>query len=325
MTKILYYNYFIKKGNIKTNASLIPLLEHIFSLSPNLGEREKEIYINGKLERILLTEIHTPLKNEINNIIDSEAKIITFSRKRKNNPYIADDGSDQYIQIPENRKILELATALIIPSKNLILLQRNIHSTSIKIISKYLSEFLNDSFTLQFTPIKTDNKLDDILHSKYISKIELKFSTEKLNESIGAIEQKKFDSVFVELVESQSKVANLTGSPDTNITFSNGLTRSSLKIDETINFINFIKNINPEDSPLKSIKIKYKPSPFKKVQEIDLVVDGIRFFEIQLDSNGGEYAGNCICRTYYDMSSSHYNKVFKELFHYELISQSDFI
>lgn len=325
MTKILYYNYFIKKGNIKTNASLIPLLEHIFSLSPNLGEREKEIYINGKLERILLTEIHTPLKNEINNIIDSEAKIITFSRKRKNNPYIADDGSDQYIQIPENRKILELATALIIPSKNLILLQRNIHSTSIKIISKYLSEFLNDSFTLQFTPIKTDNKLDDILHSKYISKIELKFSTEKLNESIGAIEQKKFDSVFVELVESQSKVANLTGSPDTNITFSNGLTRSSLKIDETINFINFIKNINPEDSPLKSIKIKYKPSPFKKVQEIDLVVDGIRFFEIQLDSNGGEYVGNCICKTYYDISSNHYNKVFKELFHYELISQSDFI
>ena len=24
MTKILYYNYFIKKGNTKTNASLIP-------------------------------------------------------------------------------------------------------------------------------------------------------------------------------------------------------------------------------------------------------------------------------------------------------------
>ena len=325
MTKILYYNYFIKKGNTKTNASLIPLLEHINSLAPSLGEREKDIYINGKLERILLTEIHSPLKNEINNIIDSKARIITFSRKRKNNPYIADDGSDQYTQIPENRKILELATALIIPRKNLILLQRNIHSTSIKIISKYLSEFLNDSFTLQFTPIKTDNKLDDILHSKYISKIELKFSTEKLTESIGTIEQKKFDSVFVELVESQSKVANVTGSPDTHITFSNGLTRNSLKIDETINFINFIRNITPEDSPLKSIKIKYKPSPTKKVQEIDLVVDGIRSFDIHLDSNGGEYVGNCICKAYYDNPYNLYNEEFNTLVHYDFISQSDFI
>lgn len=62
MTKILYYNYFIKKGNTKTNASLIPLLEHINSLAPSLGEREKDIYINGKLERILLTEIHSPPK-----------------------------------------------------------------------------------------------------------------------------------------------------------------------------------------------------------------------------------------------------------------------
>ena len=44
MTKILYYNYFIKKGNTKTNASLIPLLEHINSLAPSLGEREKDIY-----------------------------------------------------------------------------------------------------------------------------------------------------------------------------------------------------------------------------------------------------------------------------------------
>ena len=89
MTKILYYNYFINKNNNKTNASIVPLLDHIIKLPPRLGDREKEITLNGSTERILLTEIHTPDKGLINQNINSDMKLITFARKRKKNPYVA--------------------------------------------------------------------------------------------------------------------------------------------------------------------------------------------------------------------------------------------
>ena len=44
MTKVLYYNYFITKKGIRTNASIIPLLDYILSLKPDLNLRERNIY-----------------------------------------------------------------------------------------------------------------------------------------------------------------------------------------------------------------------------------------------------------------------------------------
>lgn len=328
MTKILYYNYFIIKEGNCTNASIIPLLEHILSLEPKLDSREKEIAINGKLERVLLTEIHSPSKIEINNTVDSDAKIITFSRKRKKNPYVANDGSDKYEQIPESRKVLELATALVIPRKNLILLQRNIHSTSIKLISRYLSEFLNDDITIKFEPVTTNNDLNDVLNSKLISRIEFKFSTEKLSEIMENVEDLKHtpaDSVFVELLELQNKAAGITKSPETSICFSKGRFHTTLSIEESVKMIRFIQAINPDDSPLKSIKIKYKSHTLGAMKEVDLVADGILSFNITLDSNGGEYVGNNICKTYYDTHQNLYKEEKRPLKEYVLDIKNDFI
>lgn len=328
MTKILYYNYFITKKGKQTSASIIPLLEHILSLEPKLGSREKEIIINGNLERVLLTEIHSPSKIEINKTVDSDAKIITFSRKRKKNPYVANDGSDQYEQIPESRKVLELATALVIPRKNLILLQRNIHSTSIKLISRYLSEFLNDDLTIKFEPVVTNNNLNDVLNSKIISKIEFKFSTEKLSEiieNIQNIQKDNTNSVFVELLELQNKVADITNSPETSLCFSKGRLHTTLSVEESVKMIRFIQAINPDDSPLKSIKIRYKSHVLGVMKEVDLVADGILSFDITLDSNGGEYVGNNICKAYYDNQQNLYKEQKRQLKKYILDVQNDFI
>lgn len=321
MTKILYYNYFINKNNNKTTASIVPLLEHIIKLPPTLGDREKEIPLNGSMERILLTEIHTPDKGLINQNINSDMKLITFARKRKKNPYVANDGSDAYEQIPTESKVLELATALIIPEKNLILLQRNIHSTTIKAISRYLSEFTNNDIDIKFEPINSDKKINDVLNSKYISRLEFKFSTEKLSQIIGNINKKNVNSVFVELLEVQNKMANTTNSPDTTISFSNGRFRNSLNTEESINFIKFIQAINPYDSPLINIKVRYKPTPYDKIKEVDLVTDGIRSFSIDLDSNSGEYVGNSIFKEYFTNPNNIYDEQLENLESYTLNSE----
>lgn len=325
MTKILYYNYFINKNNNKTNASIVPLLDHILKLPPTLGHREKEILLNGSTERILLTEIHTPDKGLINQNINSDMKLITFARKRKKNPYVANDGSDAYEQISIDKKVLELATALIIPGKNLILLQRNIHSTTIKAISKYLSEFTNDDIDIKFEPINIDKKINDVLNSKYISKLEFKFSTEKLSQIIGNINKKNTNSVFVELLEVQNKMANITASPDTTVSFSNGRFRNSLNTEESINFIKFIQAICPDDSPLINIKVKYKTTNYGKIKEVDLAADGIRSFSIDLESNSGKDVGNSIFKEYFTNPNNIYDEQLENLENYNLDNKTDFI
>ena len=89
--------------------------------------------------------------------------------------------------------------------------------------------------------------------------------------------------------------------------------------------IRFIQAINPDDSPLKSIKIKYKSHTLGVMKEVDLVADGILSFNITLDSNGGEYVGNNICKTYYDTHQSLYKEEKRPLKEYVLDIKNDFI
>ena len=203
----------------------------------------------------------------------------------------------------------------------MILLQRNIHSTTIKAISRYLSEFTNDDINIKFEPINSDKKINDVLNSKYISKLEFKFSTEKLSQIIGNINKKNTNSVFVELLEMQNKVANITYSPNTTVSFSNGRFRNSLNTEESINFIKFIRAICPDDSPLINIKVKYKTTNHGKIKEVDLAADGIRSFSIDLESNSGKDVGNSIFKEYFTNPNNIYDEQLEDLESYTLKSE----
>lgn len=325
MTKILYYNYFITKKGVRTNASIIPLLDYILSLKPDLNLRERNIYHNKVFERILLNKVHTPHKHEISHTIDSDSCIVTFSRKRRKNPYVSDDGSDEYEQIPENRKVLELATALIIPRKNLILLQKNRHSVSINLIKKYLSEFLSDDFSVEFIPITQPSKFEEIKKSKSISKVEFVFDTQTLGSMIRNETIPEEDSVYSQAVKAQYSAAKSFTAPDTIISFSNGRLRNRINKNKMINFIEFILLIDKnEDSPLKKIKVKYIPE-FSKTTEVDLVNDGLKTFDLELTDNGGEHVGNNICKAYYDTPGNRTDDLNINLLSYDLDDKTDFI
>ena len=61
------------------------------------------------------------------------------------------------------------------------------------------------------------------------------------------------------------------------------------------------------------------------MKEVDLVADGILSFNITLDSNGGEYVGNNICKTYYDTHQNLYKEEKRPLKEYVLDIKNDFI
>lgn len=325
MTKILYYNYFITKDGKRTNASIIPLLDYILTLKPDLNLRERNIYHNKVNERILLNKIHIPHKHEIIHTIDNNSRIVTFSRKRRKNPYVSDDGSDEYEQMSADRKVLELATALIIPGENLILLQKNTNSVSINLIKKYLSEFLNNDISVEFVPITQSGKFDEIKKSKSISKVEFVFDTQTLGSMIRNETIPEEGSVYSQAVKAQYSVAESFTAPDTIISFSNGYFRNRINKNEMIKFIEFILLLDKnDDNPLKKIKIKYTPES-SKITEVDLVNDGLKTFDLELNDNGGEYVGNNICKAYYDTPVNRADKLNIELLAYKLKDKTDFI
>lgn len=312
MAKILYYRYYITKNGERTNADLLDLLDHIKKLPPKYGMREKGISYKGREEKLLLNNIIIPDKDKTNNTIHDKTRILVFSRKRKEKPYVTKDDTDEYNKIPDNQKVIELATTLIIPELNLLLIHKNIHSANIRLISDYLKSFFyiddnSEELDIEFIPMYIPTQYEDIQNADKITKLEFKFDTKRLGTIIPKSKIFQSGNVYEDydyLTKKQYEVYNSMGVPDFKISLSNGYFKKGIDKEGALAMINFIKEINNEDDTvIKKIDVTIKCKNLK-TKKIDLTTDGHRHFEIETSNKTGEEIGNLICSNYYDNKSN---------------------
>lgn len=304
-TTIQFFNCFLTFNGNRTNVSVSDFLDGVISLDEGLR------YSENRYGEYSLLEMLPPTSNPNQNLLD---RIVAFASYRNRKPYIGNRGTDERQEIKSD--VLELTTALFIPTYHLAVIEYNHFGARPKHIETYLNAFLpkeeNNTWDFELIPIETPASFTDIRQSSDIRSIEIKLDLLANETSLFNQEINDPEAISYRLLYNSAQTYRNIGANVATIFLGQGRYRSNPMDFDTL--ISLLQVINLDSDTFASVKVNYYSPTSRKVQTVDLKNEGYLKRVIMEDNNSSafESVGIAISNYYYEQSNRLANSAWRQ-------------
>lgn len=294
-TTIHFYNCFLKHNGQITNVSISDFLDGVISLDE--GQR----FVENDLGEYSLIEMIMPTLNPNSNQLD---RIVGFANYRDKKPFLGARGTDQKDEISGD--ILELTTALFIPTYHLAVIEYNHFGARPKHIERYLNQYLpkeeGNHWDFELIQIETQNSFNDIRQSNDIRNVEIKLDllsnqTDIFEENIPQ------DSISYRVLNEPVQAYREFGANVATISLGQGRHKSNPMDFDTL--LNLLQVLDLESDMFASVKVRYFSPTARRLITADLKNEGVlkKVISENEDHTAFESIGFAISEYYYTQSN----------------------
>ncbi|MEG0078817.1 MULTISPECIES: hypothetical protein [Enterococcus] len=291
--RLLYYNIFVCKNGKKTDYPLEKVLDHVMRQSSK--QRLKELR-NGAYS---INQMRFPdLERETRN------RSFWVSKYRDKKPLTGVKGTDE--AEPITKDVIETANCLLIPVKNLLVMEYAHLGCRINNLVEYLNTFLfnsqetaGDKWSISFEKIRKPSSIDEIKNSIDVKSLTVDFLVDSNMEDLLIANDSSAKTLMEKLIETSNETAKFVSGNIATFTIKKGKFKRKM---DSLDVVKLLQVIQWEQEGIESIKVTFdNPVTGKKNDVVDLKHDGqIQDELLKGDtSNGFEYLAKSISDFYY--------------------------